>query len=147
DGRLRERPDGTRNTLQTQPLIDAIAAGGFDAVFGGARRDEDKARAKERILSLRDEFGGWNPSSQRAELWNIYNGRHLPGEHMHVLQITNVNDVYVWNNNAREDIDLPELYYAHDREVFNRDGMWWATGEYSTQHEDEAMVRRTVRYR
>src|SRR5699024_2151678 len=95
DGRLRERPDGTRNTLQTQPLIDAIAAGGCAAVFGGARRDEDKARAKERILSLRDEFGGWNPSSQRPELWNIYNGRHLPGEHVRVFPISNFTELDV----------------------------------------------------
>src|SRR5699024_840790 len=147
DGRLRERPDGTRNTLQTQPLIDAIAAGGFDAVFGGARRDEDKARAKERILSLRDEFGGWNPSSQRPELWNIYNGRHLPGEHVRVFPISNFTELDVWSYIAREDIDLPELYFAHDREVFNLDGMWRATGEYANPREDDTVVRRLVRYR
>ncbi|MGO2862218.1 MAG: sulfate adenylyltransferase subunit CysD, partial [Brevibacterium sp.] len=102
DGRLRERPDGTRNTLQTQPLLDAIAAGGYDAVFGGARRDEDKARAKERILSLRDEFGGWDPSNQRPELWNIYNGRHVSGEHVRVFPISNFTELDVWSYIARE---------------------------------------------
>ncbi|MCD1287018.1 sulfate adenylyltransferase subunit CysD [Brevibacterium sp. CCUG 69071] len=147
DGRLRERPDGTRNTLQTQPLLDAIAAGGYDAVFGGARRDEDKARAKERILSLRDEFGGWDPSNQRPELWNIYNGRHVSGEHVRVFPISNFTELDVWSYIARENIALPELYYAHEREVFNRDGMWWATGEFSTPREDENVIRRTVRYR
>jgi 3'-phosphoadenosine 5'-phosphosulfate sulfotransferase (PAPS reductase)/FAD synthetase len=116
-------------------------------VFGGARRDEDKARAKERIISLRDEFGGWNPSSQRPELWNIYNGRHLPGEHVRVFPISNFTELDVWSYIARENIDLPELYFAHEREVFNRDGMWWATGEFSTPREDETVVRRTVRYR
>lgn len=147
DGRLRERPDGTRNTLQTQPLIDAIAAGGFDAVFGGARRDEDKARAKERIISLRDEFGGWDPSNQRPELWNLYNGRHTPGEHVRVFPISNFTELDVWSYIAREDIDLPPLYYANDREVFSRDGMWWATGEFSQPRPGEDVVTRSVRYR
>lgn len=147
DGRLRERPDGTRNTLQTQPLIDAIAAGGFDAVFGGARRDEDKARAKERIISLRDEFGGWDPSNQRPELWNLYNGRHTPGEHVRVFPISNFTELDVWSYIAGEDIDLPPLYYAHDREVFSRDGMWWATGEFSQPRPGEDVVTRSVRYR
>lgn len=147
DGRLRERSDGTRNTLQTQPLIDAIADGGFDAVFGGARRDEDKARAKERIISLRDEFGGWDPSNQRPELWNLYNGRHTPGEHVRVFPISNFTELDVWSYIAREDIELPPLYYAHDREVFSRDGMWWATGEFSQPRPGEDVVTRSVRYR
>ncbi len=128
DGRLRERADGTRNTLQTQPLIDAIAAGGYDAVFGGARRDEDKARAKERIISLRDEFGQWDPSNQRPELWNLYNGRHVSGEHVRVFPISNFTELDVWTYIAREGIELPPLYFAHDREVFSRDGMWWRPG-------------------
>ncbi|WP_309130437.1 sulfate adenylyltransferase subunit CysD [Brevibacterium sp.] len=147
DGRLRERPDGTRNVLQTQPLIDAIAAGGYDAVFGGARRDEDKARAKERILSLRDEFGQWDPNNQRPELWNLYNGRHVPGEHVRVFPISNFTELDVWSYIARENIELPSLYYAHEREVFERDGMWWATGEFSAPREDETVVTKSVRYR
>ena len=147
DGRLRERADGTRNTLQTQPLIDAIAAGGYDAVFGGARRDEDKARAKERILSLRDEFGGWDPSNQRPELWNIYNGRHVNGEHVRVFPISNFTELDVWSYIERENIALPHLYYAHEREVFNRDGMWWSTGEFSTPRAGEDVIRKSVRYR
>lgn len=147
DGRLRERSDGTRNTLQTQPLIDAIAHGGYDAVFGGARRDEDKARAKERILSLRDEFGQWDPSNQRPELWNIYNGRHVGGEHVRVFPISNFTELDVWSYIEREDIALPHLYYAHEREVFNRDGMWWSTGEFSTPRAGEDVVRKSVRYR
>ncbi|MFC9442617.1 MULTISPECIES: sulfate adenylyltransferase subunit CysD [unclassified Brevibacterium] len=147
DGRLRERADGTRNTLQTQPLIDAIAAGGYDAVFGGARRDEDKARAKERIISLRDEFGQWDPSNQRPELWNLYNGRHTPGEHVRVFPISNFTELDVWTYIAREGIELPPLYFAHDREVFSRDGMWWATGEFSQPRPGEDVVTRSVRYR
>ncbi|EKU46456.1 MULTISPECIES: sulfate adenylyltransferase subunit CysD [Brevibacterium] len=147
DGRLRERADGTRNTLQTQPLIDAIAAGGYDAVFGGARRDEDKARAKERIISLRDEFGQWDPSNQRPELWNLYNGRHVSGEHVRVFPISNFTELDVWTYIAREGIELPPLYFAHDREVFSRDGMWWATGEFSQPRPGEDVVTRSVRYR
>ncbi|WP_430600061.1 sulfate adenylyltransferase subunit CysD [Brevibacterium sp. K72] len=147
DGRLCERADGTRNTLQTQPLIDAIAAGGYDAVFGGARRDEDKARAKERIISLRDEFGQWDPSNQRPELWNLYNGRHTPGEHVRVFPISNFTELDVWTYIAREGIELPPLYFAHDREVFSRDGMWWATGEFSQPRPGEDVVTRSVRYR
>ncbi|SMY04798.1 sulfate adenylyltransferase subunit 2 [Brevibacterium sp. 239c] len=147
DGRLRERADGTRNTLQTQPLIDAIATGGYDAVFGGARRDEDKARAKERILSLRDEFGGWDPSNQRPELWNIYNGRHVNGEHVRVFPISNFTELDVWSYIERENIALPHLYYAHEREVFNRDGMWWSTGEFSIPRAGEDVIRKSVRYR
>lgn len=147
DGRLRERADGTRNVLQTQPLIDAIAAGGYDAVFGGARRDEDKARAKERILSLRDEFGGWDPSNQRPELWNLYNGRHVQGEHVRAFPISNFTELDVWNYIAREDIELPDLYFAHEREVFVRDGMWWSTGEFSVPRPEETVQRKWVRYR
>ncbi|MBE4695432.1 sulfate adenylyltransferase subunit CysD [Brevibacterium casei] len=147
DGRLRERADGTRNTLQTQPLIDAIAAGGYDAVFGGARRDEDKARAKERIISLRNEFGQWDPSNQRPELWNLYNGRHVSGEHVRVFPISNFTELDVWTYIAREGIELPPLYFAHDREVFSRDGMWWATGEFSQPRPGEDVVTRSVRYR
>ncbi|WP_348639577.1 sulfate adenylyltransferase subunit CysD [Microbacterium aurantiacum] len=147
DGRLAERPDGTRNTLQTQPLLDAIAAGKHDAVFGGARRDEDKARAKERIISLRDEFGQWDPRNQRPELWSLYNGRHLPGQHVRAFPISNWTELDIWQYIAREDIALPPLYYAHEREVFRRDGMWWSVGEFSLPRDHEPTERRVVRYR
>ncbi len=147
DGRLAERPDGTRNTLQTQPLLDAIAAGKHDAVFGGARRDEDKARAKERIISLRDEFGQWDPRNQRPELWSLYNGRHLPGQHVRAFPISNWTELDIWQYIAREEIALPPLYYAHEREVFRRDGMWWSVGEFSQPRDHEPTERRVVRYR
>lgn len=147
DGRLQERADGTRNPLQTQPLLDAIAAGKHDAVFGGARRDEDKARAKERIISLRDEFGQWDPRNQRPELWSLYNGRHTPGQHVRAFPISNWTELDVWSYIEREGIELPPLYYAHEREVFRRDGMWRAVGEVSQPRPDEHVELRTVRYR
>lgn len=123
-GELRERPDGTRNPLQTVPLLDAIDKNRFDAVFGGGRRDEEKARAKERVFSLRDEFGGWDPRRQRPELWQLYNGRHSPGEHVRVFPLSNWTELDVWQYIAREKIELPAIYYAHEREVFARSGMW-----------------------
>jgi len=147
DGRLSERTDGTRNPLQTQPLLDGIADHRFDAVFGGGRRDEEKARAKERIYSLRDEFGAWDPRNQRPELWNLYNGRHQPGEHVRVFPLSNWTELDVWRYIAREDIDLPELYYAHQREVFERDGMLLAVGPVSAPGESETVVSTQVRYR
>ena len=147
DGRLQERADGTRNPLQTQPLLDAIAAGRHDAVFGGARRDEDKARAKERILSLRDEFGQWDPRNQRPELWDLYNGRHTVGQHVRAFPISNWTELDVWRYIEREGIELPPLYYAHEREVYRRDGMWRAVSDVSPARADEIVERRTVRYR
>jgi sulfate adenylyltransferase subunit 2 len=138
DGRLSERADGTRNPLQTQPLLDAIREHRFDAVFGGGRRDEDKARAKERILSLRDEFGQWDPRNQRPELWRLYNGRHTVGQHVRAFPISNWTEL---------GIALPPLYYAHPREVFRRDGMWRAVGEVSQPAPGEDVQVRTVRYR
>jgi sulfate adenylyltransferase subunit 2 len=147
DGRLTERTDGTRNPLQTQPLLDAIADHRFDAVFGGGRRDEEKARAKERIFSLRDEFGAWDPRNQRPELWNLYNGRHRPGEHVRVFPLSNWTELDIWRYIAREGIDLPELYYAHRREVFERDGMLLAVGPVSQPRPAEPVVTRQVRYR
>jgi len=147
DGRLAERTDGTRNPLQTQPLLDAIAGHRFDAVFGGGRRDEEKARAKERIFSLRDEFGAWDPRNQRPELWNLYNGRHRPGEHVRVFPLSNWTELDIWRYIARESIDLPELYYAHQREVFERDGMLLAVGPVSQPRETETVVTKRVRYR
>ncbi|AWB92431.1 sulfate adenylyltransferase subunit CysD [Aeromicrobium chenweiae] len=147
DGRLRERSDGTRNQLQTQPLLDAITDGRFDAVFGGGRRDEEKARAKERVFSLRDEFGQWDPRNQRPELWNLYNGRHRPGEHVRVFPLSNWTELDVWQYIGAEDIQLPELYYAHQREVFERDGMLVAVSDVSLPRDGETVEKRQVRYR
>ncbi|MFF0295806.1 sulfate adenylyltransferase subunit CysD [Kitasatospora sp. NPDC004614] len=147
DGRLRERPDGTRNPLQTVPLLDAIESNKFDAVFGGGRRDEEKARAKERVFSLRDEFGAWNPRRQRPELWSLYNGRHAVGEHVRVFPLSNWTELDVWQYIEREGIALPEIYYAHHREVFKRDGMWLTAGEWGGPKESESTETRLVRYR
>ena len=119
DGRLRERPDGTRNPLQTVPLLDAITDGRHDAVFGGGRRDEERARAKERVFSMRDEFGQWEPRNQRPELWSLYNGRHLPGEHVRVFPISNWTELDVWQYIAEENLEIPSIYYAHNRQVLS----------------------------
>ncbi|GAB2821026.1 sulfate adenylyltransferase subunit CysD [Streptomyces daliensis] len=146
-GQLRERPDGTRNPLQTVPLLDAIDTNRFDAVFGGGRRDEEKARAKERVFSLRDEFGGWDPRRQRPELWQLYNGRHSPGEHVRVFPLSNWTELDVWQYIAREKIELPAIYYAHRREVFSRSGMWLAPGEWGGPSDSEPLEVRQVRYR
>ena len=147
DGRLRERSDGTRNPLQTVPLLDAINGHRFDAVFGGGRRDEERARAKERIFSLRDEFGQWDPRNQRPELWSLYNGKHRPGEHVRVFPLSNWTELDVWNYIEREGIELPSIYYAHERDVFERDGMLLAVGPYSQPRAGEVVERRVVRYR
>ena len=145
DGRLRERADGTRNPLQTLPLLDAITQHRFDGVFGGGRRDEDKARAKERIVSLRDDFGQWDPKNQRPELWRLYNTRHRPGEHVRVFPLSNWTELDIWRYIAREGIELPSLYYAHERDVFERDGMLLTPGPWSTPRAGETITRRTVR--
>ncbi|MGH3567044.1 MAG: sulfate adenylyltransferase subunit CysD [Pseudonocardia sp.] len=147
DGRLVERPDRTRNPLQTVPLLDTINSHRFDAVFGGGRRDEERARAKERIISLRDGFGRWDPRKQRPELWNLYNGRHAAGEHVRVFPISNWTELDVWRYIQREAIVLPSIYYAHRREVFRRDGMWLAEGPWGGPRGDERLERKTVRYR
>ncbi|GAA1332683.1 sulfate adenylyltransferase subunit CysD [Brachybacterium rhamnosum] len=147
DGRLEERADGTRNPLQTLPLLDGIEDGRHDAVFGGGRRDEDKARAKERVVSLRNSFGHWDPKNQRPELWHLYNTRHRPGEHVRVFPLSNWTELDVWRYIAREGIELPSLYYAHEREVVERDGMLLSPGEIVPLREGEATSVRTVRYR
>lgn len=147
DGRLRERADGTRNPLQTVPLLDAVAEHRFDGLFGGGRRDEDKARAKERVISLRDELGQWDPKNQRPELWSLLNARHRPGEHVRVFPLSNWTELDVWRYIAAEGIDLPSLYYAHEREVFERDGMLLADGPYTPRRDGEQLQTRTVRYR
>jgi sulfate adenylyltransferase subunit 2 len=146
-GRLRERPDGTRNPLQTVPLLDAIERHRFDAVFGGGRRDEEKARAKERVFSLRDEFGQWDPRRQRPELWDLYNGRHRPGEHVRVFPLSNWTEADIWEYVGRERIALPDIYFAHQREVFLRDGMWLAPGDWGGARDGELVEPRLVRYR
>ncbi len=147
DGRLTERPDGTRNPLQTTPLLDTISEHRFDAVFGGGRRDEERARAKERIVSLRDTFGRWDPRKQRPELWNLYNGRHAPGEHVRVFPLSNWTELDVWRYVARESIELPSIYFAHQREVYRRDGMWLAEGPWGGPRDGETVERLSVRYR
>ncbi|MFF7989701.1 sulfate adenylyltransferase subunit CysD [Kitasatospora xanthocidica] len=146
-GVLRERPDGTRNPLQTVPLLDAIETNRFDAVFGGGRRDEEKARAKERVFSLRDEFGAWDPRRQRPELWSLYNGRHAVGEHVRVFPLSNWTELDVWQYIEREGIELPEIYYAHERDVFARSGMWLTAGEWGGPKDSEPVERRLIRYR
>ncbi|WP_066363015.1 sulfate adenylyltransferase subunit CysD [Herbidospora mongoliensis] len=142
-GALPDVPE--RNGLQTTPLLDAIESGSHDAVFGGGRRDEEKARAKERVFSLRDEFGAWDPRRQRPELWNLYNGRHVPGEHVRVFPLSNWTELDVWQYIAAEDIALPPIYYAHERDVFDRRGMWLCPGSWGGH--SEPLQRKTVRYR
>ncbi|AUN41227.1 sulfate adenylyltransferase subunit 2 [Tsukamurella tyrosinosolvens] len=147
DGRLEERADGIRNPLQTVPLLDAISENRFDAVFGGGRRDEERARAKERIFSLRNAFGQWDPKRQRPELWNLYNGRHAPGEHVRVFPISNFTELDIWRYIAREDIELASIYYAHEREVYSRDGMLMTSGVWGGPREGEEVRTLSVRYR
>ena len=146
-GRVREVPGGLRNPLQTTTLLRAIEEGRYDAVFGGARRDEEKARAKERFFSFRDAFGQWDPKNQRPELWNLYNGRHAPGEHIRVFPLSNWTELDVWRYIAREGIEVPDIYYAHEREVFERDGMLLGVTPHSMPRDGEAVTTRLVRYR
>ena len=124
----RPARSASRNRLQTTTLLDAIEEHRFDAVFGGARRDEEKARAKERVFSFRDEFGQWDPKNQRPELWSLYNGRHRKGEHIRVFPLSNWTELDIWQYIAEEDIELPSIYFAHRRQVFRRDGMLLAVG-------------------
>jgi sulfate adenylyltransferase subunit 2 len=140
-------PRASRNRLQTVALLDAISAHGFDAVFGGARRDEEKARAKERVFSFRDEFGQWDPKSQRPELWNLYNGRHRQGEHIRVFPLSNWTELDIWQYVGAEGVELPSLYFAHRRRVFQRDGMWLAESPWVTRLDGEEVEERTVRFR
>ena len=146
-GDLVERPDGTRNPLQTVPLVETIAEQGYDAVLGGARRDEERARAKERVFSVRDSFGGWDPRRQRPELWHLYNGGHLPGENVRVFPISNWTEADIWEYIGARDIALPEIYFAHDRTVFQRDGMWLTPGPWGGPRDSEPLEVRRVRYR
>jgi sulfate adenylyltransferase subunit 2 len=147
-GRVREEPGNpSRNRLQTTTLLDAIVEHRFDAVFGGARRDEEKARAKERVFSLRDEFGQWEPKSQRPELWSLYNGRIRKGQHMRVFPISNWTEMDVWQYIQREELEVPSIYLAHERDVFRRDGMWLAVSDFLPPNQEESVERMVVRYR
>src|SRR6266702_3156655 len=137
----------SRNRLQTTTLLDGIAEHRFDAVFGGARRDEEKARAKERIFSFRDEFGQWDPKNQRPELWNVYNTRIRMGEHIRVFPLSNWTELDVWQYIARENLEIPSIYLAHPRSVFERDGILLADNPYITRADDEPVFEASVRYR
>ena len=140
-------PRASRNQLQTTTLLDAIEEQGFDAAMGGARRDEERARAKERIFSFRDDFGQWNPRAQRPELWNLYNARIRKGEHIRVFPISNWTELDVWQYVAREGLELPSIYFAHAREVFRRDGMLYAASEFVERFPDEEPFSASVRFR
>jgi len=140
-------PRASRNRLQTVTLLDAIAEHGFDAAFGGARRDEERARAKERVFSFRDDFGGWDPRNQRPELWNIYNGRIRRGENVRVFPLSNWTELDVWQYIQEEELEIPSIYLAHERDVFERDGMLYAVSDYLERLPDETGFNTSVRYR
>ena len=140
-------PRASRNRLQTTTLLDAIEEHGFDAAFGGARRDEERARAKERVFSFRDDFGQWDPKRQRPELWALYNGRIRKGEHVRVFPISNWTELDVWQYIAEEELEVPSIYYAHEREVFERDGMLYATNPFIELIDGETPFQESVRYR
>ncbi|HEX4115635.1 MAG TPA: sulfate adenylyltransferase subunit CysD [Solirubrobacteraceae bacterium] len=140
-------PRASRNQLQTVTLLDAIAEHKFDSAFGGARRDEERARAKERVFSFRDDFGGWDPKSQRPELWNLYNGRIKKGENVRVFPISNWTELDVWEYIDQEQLEVPSIYFAHERDVFKRDGMLYAWREGTELIDGESVFSETVRYR
>jgi sulfate adenylyltransferase subunit 2 len=146
-GALAERADGLRNPLQTVPLLETIGQQRFDAVIGGGRRDEERSRAKERVFSVRDSFGQWDPRRQRVELWHLYNGMHSAGEHVRVFPISNWTELDVWRYVGEQGVELPSLYYAHRRQVYRRDGMWLAPGVWGGPADGEELVERLVRYR
>jgi len=140
-------PRASRNRLQTITLLDTIEEHQFDALFGGARRDEERARAKERMLSFRDDFGQWDPRAQRPELWNLYNGRIRRGEHVRAFPLSNWTELDVWQYISREGLELPPIYFAHERDVFERDGMLYAMSEFVTLLDGEEVFTESVRYR
>jgi sulfate adenylyltransferase subunit 2 len=140
-------PRASRNRLQTVTLLDAISEHGFDAAFGGARRDEERARAKERVFSFRDDFGQWDPKNQRPELWNLYNGRIRQGEHVRVFPLSNWTELDVWEYIGSEELEVPSIYFSHEREVFKRDGMLYAWREGTELIDGEQVFSETVRYR
>jgi sulfate adenylyltransferase subunit 2 len=146
-GLVTPEPNGSRNRIQTPVLLEAVEKHRFSALFGGARRDEEKARAKERIFSFRDEFGQWDPKNQRPELWSLYNGRIHLGESLRVFPLSNWTELDVWSYIAQERLALPDIYYAHDREVFERQGMLFAANEFCQPRPDEPVFTARVRYR
>ncbi|KQU30449.1 MULTISPECIES: sulfate adenylyltransferase subunit CysD [unclassified Rhodococcus (in: high G+C Gram-positive bacteria)] len=148
-GRVREvgGSSGSRNRLQTRTLLDALEENKFDAAFGGARRDEERARAKERVLSFRDEFGQWDPRAQRPEPWSLYNGRIKRGEQVRVFPLSNWTELDIWRYIELEQLELPSIYFAHEREVFERDGILLATSEFTSPTEHETAAVEMVRYR
>jgi sulfate adenylyltransferase subunit 2 len=146
-GFVHAPPDGTRNRIQTPVLLEALDKHQFTAVFGGARRDEDKARAKERVFSFRDEFGQWDPKNQRPELWNLYNGRIHLGESIRVFPLSNWTELDIWQYIAQERLELPSIYYAHERKVFERNGMLFAANEFCRPRPGEEVFAARVRYR
>jgi sulfate adenylyltransferase subunit 2 len=147
NGTVSEPPDGSRNRIQTPVLLEALEKHRFSAIFGGARRDEDKARAKERIYSFRDDFGQWDPKNQRPELWNLYNSRVHPGETIRVFPLSNWTELDVWQYIEQERIDLPSIYFAHEREIFERNGMLFAVHEACRPKPGEQVTVQRVRYR
>ena len=148
-GRVKEEtgPDASRNALQTVTLLDTLKKHQVDAALGGGRRDEEKARAKERFFSHRDSFGQWDPKNQRPELWNIFNGRKNMGESFRVFPLSNWTEMDVWQYIAREQIDIPNLYFAHERKVFNRRGVWLADTDFVNRMDDEVLITKVVRFR
>jgi sulfate adenylyltransferase subunit 2 len=146
-GTVKEEPNGSRNRIQTPVLLDAVEEHGFTALFGGARRDEDKARAKERVFSFRDEFGQWDPKNQRPEIWDLYNGRIHLGESIRVFPLSNWTELDIWQYIAREQIAIPPLYLAAERDVVERQGMLYAVNEFIRPRDGEQVRRETVRYR
>jgi sulfate adenylyltransferase subunit 2 len=146
-GLVREPPDGSRNRIQTPVLLSAVEKYRFEALFGGARRDEEKARAKERVFSFRDDFGQWDPKNQRPEVWSLYNGRIHPGESIRIFPLSNWTELDVWHYIAREPIAVPEIYFAHEREVVERDGMLYAVNEFLPLRAGEEPFVERVRYR
>ena len=149
EGKIQDEtgPRASRNQLQTPVLLEGIEQDQFDAVFGGARRDEEKSRAKERVYSFRDEFGQWDPKNQRPELWSLYNSRHKRGQHIRIFPLSNWTELDVWQYIDREEIEIPSIYFAHKREVYRRDGMLLAFGPQVTLLDGEEAFVETVRYR
>ncbi|MPQ98627.1 sulfate adenylyltransferase subunit CysD [Modestobacter sp. I12A-02628] len=146
-GTVKQEPNGSRNRIQTPVLLDAVEEHGFTALFGGARRDEDKARAKERVFSFRDEFGQWDPKNQRPEIWDLYNGRIHLGESIRVFPLSNWTELDIWGYIAQEQIAIPDLYLARERDVVERQGMLYAVNEFITPREGEQVTRVSCRYR
>jgi sulfate adenylyltransferase subunit 2 len=146
-GLVHEEPNGSRNRIQTPVLLEAVEQNGFDALFGGARRDEEKARAKERVFSFRDEFGQWDPKNQRPELWNLYNGRVHQGQSIRVFPLSNWTELDIWTYIATDKVEIAPLYFAEEREVITRDGMLYLVNEFTPKKGDEQSERKKVRFR